>query len=414
MLLDTKTTQSVKQFISDHWQETVRRPEHQGPDEVPLVAPFTVPTAGPTFRLLFYWDTYFTCEGLFRSGQSELARSNADNFIHLIETLGYVPNYNLTRDLNRTQPPVASLLFRAVYEHDGDTSWLARAYRACEREYAFWMANRCFPGGLNHYGQHLPAAELLQVSPGSGGRVVNAPSDYVDRVLFDAHHYAECESGWDFCPRFDSRCMDYAPVDLNSLLYAYEINQAWFCSQLGLPGSETWQARAARRKALMDRLCWQASEGFYYDYDMKHQRPAPVRSAAAYFTLWCGVASQEQAAQMAAALARLEAPFGLDTCQPGPRPPGQVYQWDTPNAWPPLQFAAIAGLLRYGFEEHARRLATKYIATVNQTFVHTGNLWEKYNAHTGGIDVANEYAMPAMLGWTAGTYLYACEVAGFL
>jgi len=35
------------------------------------------------------------------------------------------------------------------------------------------------------------------------------------------------------------------------------------------------------------------------------------------------------------------------------------------------------------------------------------NLWEKYNVVEGNINVSNEYVMPTMMGWTAGTYVTA-------
>jgi alpha,alpha-trehalase len=44
---------------------------------------------------------------------------------------------------------------------------------------------------------------------------------------------------------------------------------------------------------------------------------------------------------------------------------------------------------------------------VERNFAVTGDLWEKYNAHVGTIEVQDEYEMPAMMGWTAGAYLAA-------
>ena len=35
-------------------------------------------------------------------------------------------------------------------------------------------------------------------------------------------YFAECESGWDFNPRFQGYCVDFNPVDLNANLYFYE------------------------------------------------------------------------------------------------------------------------------------------------------------------------------------------------
>jgi len=126
--------------------------------------------------------------------------------------------------------------------------------------------------------------------------------------------------------------------------------------------------------------------------------------------LWSGLPSVAQAEKMVHNLPLLEYNSGIVACQPGPRPPGQHYQWDYPNAWAPSQFATIAGLLHYGYTLEARRLAEKYVACVANSFDKTGNLWEKYNGVNGSVDVIDEYKMPAMLGWTAGTFLYTCEV----
>ena len=81
--------------------------------------------------------------------------------------------------------------------------------------------------------------------------------------------------------------------------------------------------------------------------------------------------------------------------------------------WPPLQWAAVQGLLASGQREAAVRLARKYVATVTRNFKTSGQLWEKYNAATGTIEVSDEYEMPPMMGWTAGVFLACCEVAGY-
>jgi neutral trehalase len=51
---------AVQEFIAVGWDSTVRFPADCGANELALAAPFTVPTAGQTFRFFFYWDTYFT------------------------------------------------------------------------------------------------------------------------------------------------------------------------------------------------------------------------------------------------------------------------------------------------------------------------------------------------------------------
>jgi alpha,alpha-trehalase len=124
--------------------------------------------------------------------------------------------------------------------------------------------------------------------------------------------------------------------------------------------------------------------------------------------LWAGLASPEQAAATVAALPRLEREFGLPVVEENRAP--FTYQWDYPNAWPPLQHVAIEGLRRYGYGDEARRLASKYVEVVARNFEATGDLWEKYNAVSGSTDVSDEYEMPRMIGWTAGVFLYCLEV----
>lgn len=45
-------------------------------------------------------------------------------------------------------------------------------------------------------------------------------SKYCDH--WHIHLTAEYESGWDMTSRFDERCLDFLPIDLNSLLFKYE------------------------------------------------------------------------------------------------------------------------------------------------------------------------------------------------
>ena len=55
----------------------------------------------------------------------------------------------------------------------------------------------------------------------------------------------------------------------------------------------------------------------------------------------------------------------------------------------------------------ARRLARKYTELVEKCFDETENLWEKYNVVEGNVNICQEGTgkMPAMMGWSAGTYL---------
>lgn len=76
------------------------------------------------------------------------------------------------------------------------------------------------------------------------------------KIRMAAHRMAEAEC-MDFTPRFEGRCMDYIPVDLNSYLYGYEKDLAYYERELafrrpemGTKGRETC---AADRKILLGR-----------------------------------------------------------------------------------------------------------------------------------------------------------------
>lgn len=401
---------ATRKYIDANWEKTFRVSREDTPKEISLPRPHTVPSTDPSMWLFFYWDTYFTNLGLLRQGRFDQALNNAENVIYLIERLGFVPNISVKIALNRSQTPVSAVLFSDIYRHSRDRSWLARAYAALGKEYAFWMALRMAPNGLNTCGIHADPVTLADFYNVIKHRLRDIPDEPVARLIYLRHKMSECEA-WDFTPRFDQRAGDFNPVCINGVLFQFETIAGDFARELGLASDEAaWRARAARRRELMDRYLWNEAKGYYFDYDWARGRQGPVVSAAPYFALWAGVCSDAQAAALARNLPLVEREHGIVSCAEGSNTSANTYQWDAPNAWPPQQTVAILGLLRHGYAADARRIAEKYVLTCARNLETTGQLWEKYNALTGRIDVADEYKMPPMMGWTAGGCLHACEL----
>ena len=391
-------------FIRDHWDDTVRyAPADQG-NRIGLPLPFTVPCRRDGFQDLYYWDTFYANEGLLAQGRVDLARDNVDNMLHLIARYGFMPNGNRTFFLTRSQPPHLALMVDRVFAHTGDLAWLDRALIGLEAEHTFWQTKRLAPCGLNHYGHQADDAELLATWDNPDGRPGHAkevPATDAAKIRIAGYSYAECESGWDFSPRFAHRSPDFCPADLNALLYAEERMIAHGHYLLGRHQRATeWETRAATRAALMRSLLWSSELGAFADYDHVNQCRSQQVSVALFYPVWLGVTSPEETACTLDLLPRLERLHGIYTCEPGPRE--RLCQWDAPNAWPPLQYATVRALQVGGRIEDARRVANKFIDTVARNLATTGDLWEKYNADTGDIQVRNEYKMPAMMGWTAG------------
>lgn len=401
---------TTRAYIDQHWEETFRVSRNPKPDEIALPYPHTVPSTDPSMWLFFYWDTYFTNLGLIRQGRIAQARNNAENVLHLIETLGLVPNISVRIAWGRSQIPLAAAIFDELHRLAPNRVWLERIYAAITKEYGFWIAQRNSPTGLAANNTHADPVTVAKFYHVIKNRVKDIPDEPVARMVYLKHKMAECEV-WDFTPRFDQRCADFNAIDTNAVLFQVEHIAAAWADELGRPqDAARWRERAAERRARIDRYLWDEERGFYFDYDWTRQERGPVVSAAPYFALWTGVSSPAQAAALVSNLALVERAHGLTTCLEGSNSSANTYQWDAPNAWPPLQAAAILGLRRYGYHAEARRLAEKYVLTCARNLASSGQLWEKYNAVTGGIDVANEYQMPPMMGWTAGTFLLAAEV----
>lgn len=392
----------IREFIESHWDECIKENREDSGTLIGLPYPYTVPAVGH-FDEMYYWDTYFTNKGLELSGRYAQAKSNTDNMLYLVNKYGFMPNGNRTYYLKRSQPPFLSVMVRDVYDHYRDEIWLRGAYYALEKEYSFWMRDRISPVGLNVYGGLLSAgADPEAAKDAFSKRVGFVPERSAADV--SAHYALSCESGWDCNPRWGCEGFDYAPVDLNSLLYMMELNMAYFSEILKTGIEKEWEERAEKRRVLMNR-CMDNGEGLLLDYNFRENKLSGILSAASFYPLFAGLASEKQARAVVNNLHRLEGEYGIFTCEKNDAE--GVYQWDYPNGWACLQYIAFTGLDRYGYKEEAVRIAGKYKKLAESVFEETGNLWEKYNVRDGNIQVSNEYDMPAMMGWSAGVYLAA-------
>jgi len=389
---------AVEQFIESNWANCIKYVPEDNDSLFGLPYPFTVPAVGH-FNELYYWDTYFTNVGLLASGQSMQAKHNIDDILCLIKRFGYMPNGSREGYLGRTQPPFSSVMVRDVYEFYGDKVWFLGAYETLKTEYDFWMENRQLPIGLNTYGGILrgtPEQEAIWFGDRIGFAVDVPPE------ILGKHIVASYESGWDISPRFGFELYNCAPVDLNSLLYLFEINMAYFSEELQKGEEENWKNRAQKRKELM-RKYLKNEEGLFLDYNIRTHEHSKIFSVASIYPMFAELVNEEEKTAICKNFPRLEYDFGVSTCEKNDAP--GAYQWDYPNGWPCLQYIVMKAFLNYGMNADAKRIAQKYVTVVDKVFEQNGNLWEKYNVVEGNINVTNEYEMPPMMGWSAGIYL---------
>ena len=390
---------NIEKYIKENTQSCVRENRFDDGTLLGIPYPYIVPSA-EAFHELYYWDTYFTNLWLLKD-IPVLAKHNIDNMLYLVNKYGFMPNGTRTFYLNRSQPPFLSEAVKDVYEHYRDTVWLCGAYLTLEKEYEFWMENRCSFIGLNCYAPNVSQEDVDKFAEEFNqrvGDVLDAPKEQIA-----AHYLSSCESGWDINPRWDFEGQNFAQVDLNSLLFGMENNMAYFSELLGrFNDTAKWKYRAGKRLELMNKYML-TDDNLFLDYNFKNGRKSSVFSVASFFPLYAKVATVEQAEAAVKNLPRLEAEYGIVTCEKENR--DIAYQWDYPNGWACLQYIVISGLAHYGYLTESLRIAEKFVNLVEAVFEQTGHLWEKYNVVEGNINVNNEYKMPTMLGWSAGVYL---------
>lgn len=401
---------TVKQYIENNLPFSIRYQPEDSETLYALPYPYLIPSIKGMFQEMYYWDTYFANTGLMMIGDMAQAKNNIDDLLHMIDRFGFVLNGSNTYFRYNSQPPVLALMVREYYDRLPDNLWLAGAYERLKKENAFWMERRRNESGLNRYDcEPLPESFVKHSCKSAVGRLGFRPEGMSDEDMARANHAAG-ESGWDFTPRMGWEVFRYAALDLNSWLYAQEDQLSYFAGKLGLVEEQRQWEKARDSRAALCRRYLKGEDGVFYDYNEQTKERSSMVSAATFYPLFVGMATQEEAAAAVKMLPRVEEKYGI-ACTERNDKPGN-YQWGHPNGWPPTQRIVVDGLLRYGYREEAMRIAAKYVELVESCFAQTGHLWEKYNVVKGNVEVVDEYEMPTMLGWTFGVYYHFCQLLG--
>lgn len=392
MLTSESPYQACLNYIQDYWPKITRL---QTDDVETLIGvPFRYICANhDMFKELYYWDSYFIMLGLEGTGNGGLLVEITENILFLMNRFGRIPNANRYYHLSRSQPPLLTSMIRKAYEAKTRqgvgqaelVAWLKTACQVAEREYKQVWRGKKFPDDREVY---------------------RGLSRYYDLNIW--HAAAEAESGWDMTHRFENRCLDFVPVDLNSLLFQYETDFAAFAHLLGdVEAEKTWQAKREERRENMCEVLWDDDAGFFYDFDHRRGRRSNVRTVAGFFPMWSRLATPEQAARIVAThLPFFEMDHGIVTTeQANARTEDFSKQWGWPNGWAPLQWIVISGLEKYGFHEHALRIAKKWVDLVNRVFLENKVNFEKYNVVDGSRATPDRYPDQAGFAWTNAIFV---------
>lgn len=416
----TNKKHTLEQHIEEVWPLLYRSQQSNQGSLIGLPNPYMV--AGGRFQTAFYWDSYFIMLGLAAAGKWDMVQNMVDNFAFLLRRYGHIPNGSRTYYIGRSQPPFFALMIRLLAEDQGEQT-LVKYLPALLTEYKFWMKGRdkCtknrsafarvvrMPGGeyLNRYydDKSAPRPEGYLEDLTIGMQKGTPPSKQYVNLR------AAAESGWDFSSRWfkDGRhlatihTIEIVPVDLNCLLLTLEQTIAKAYTQLRQKRvARFYEALANERAAAIQKYCWSKIQGYYFDYDVARNRRTPTETLAGVFPLFTDIATNEQAAKVAAYLKeRFLKKGGLvaTTTVTGE-------QWDAPNGWPPLHWVAIRGLRRYKQNSLANTIKKRWLKTIDDSFKAEHKLVEKYDVvHPGKPAGGGEYALQDGFGWTNGVVL---------
>ena len=382
------TDKTLKKYIDEYWnQAAVSTKTSRWGNARNLVMhigriPLPYPTVSPNHEYFagtqYYWDSYFTIIGLLDGGKKEAAKAMVDNLMFLFRKFGFMPARNTIMSFGRTQPPLFTRMVWEVYEAGAaDDSWLDKAMEIAQQEYhQSWQNKRRLDAesGLSRY------------------------RPWLFKKLLTTY-----ESGWDVSSRFALGKTTLLPVDLNCLLYVYESDiEKWHKLRGHAELASKWREAVRRREAAISTYFWDDGSGFFYDFDQNEDSREELMTLAGFFPLWCGAATKSQAEACRSKIKVFLQPYGLATTE---KMAWKHRQWDYPNGWPPLHLIVVEGLKRYGFNEEAADICSRWLSLNESVYKKTGRVWEKYDVVRGRKGKRGRYPTQEGFSWTNGVYL---------
>lgn len=422
LAFETDTTKTMYEHITLMWDKLTRGPDQNIPhtSRIALPHPYVVP--GGRFQEIYYWDSYFTLEGLLADGRDELAKNMVDNFSFLIDTIGFIPNGTRDYYKTRSQPPFYALMVDAISKTN--PKMIGEYLPQLIKEHQFWMS------GVERADESVPFQHVVPLEKnkhlnrywdkGTSPRpeayeedlhlASELPSDSLKKSLYKNLRSAAA-SGWDFSSRWYGKKGEFGstatanilPVDLNCLLYYLEDLIAQGSSLENEPDMErTYTELAQSRKKLIQEYLWNEERGFYMDFNFDDGSSTPNLTLTGMFPLYFKLATPEQAAMVKEIIMeQFLKDGGLVTTLDHS---GQ--QWDAPNGWAPLQWIAVKGLLNYGFNEEAKEIMSRWLTLNEKVYKNTGKMMEKYNVEDLSLlSGGGEYETQDGFGWTNGVAL---------
>lgn len=329
--------------------------------------------------VLFCWDTYFAAYMAALDNQ-HLAYANAVEITREKTPAGFVPNVSNGhgfKSLDRSQPPVGSMMVREIYRLHRER-WFVEMLFEDLLEWNRWWPRYRLMDGLLAWGSN-PYPPVLGYEWETKG-----VGEFYGTGL---------ESGLDNSPMYDhlpvdpkTHCACLQDVGLNSL-YIRDCEALADLAQI--------LGRKAESAELLDRAetfrnrlkaLWCEERGIYLNRRTDTGEFSPRLSPTLFYPLLAGVPTAEQARRMVEEHLYNPREFWGEWVLPSisrddPAYPEQHY-WRG-RIWAPLNFLVYLGLRRYGLKQACRDLANRSQALLLKEWLSDGHVHENYCANTG-------------------------------
>ncbi|XP_014478596.1 PREDICTED: trehalase-like isoform X3 [Dinoponera quadriceps] len=394
-----------------------------------IYVPNPVIVPGGRFREFYYWDSYWIVKGLLLSEMRTTVKGMLNNFVSIVDKIGFIPNGGRIYYKMRSQPPLLISMVHEYLKNTHDHEWLKQNLWLLEKEFDFWMTNRTV--NVEKDGVNYTLARYYEES--SGPRPESYKEDFLTSQSFRTaeekdNYYSElktaAESGWDFSSRWfvhegtnkgnltNLKTRSIIPVDLNTIIYRNARLLAKYNRQMGNETKAAYYDDIAEKwKEAVTIVLWHEEVGAWLDYDILNDIKRDYFYPTNILPFWADCYdTSKKADYVSKVLKYLEKSEIM--LNDGGIPTTLEHsgeQWDYPNAWPPLQYFFIMSLDNTG-DAWAQRLAyeisERWVRSNYKAFNETHNMYEKYDATvSGGHGTGGEYEVQLGFGWSNGVIM---------
>jgi len=389
----THTASSLREYFLRAARDTMREPRGC------LRHPYLVP-GGTYAEQLWDWDSFWLTKGLlaltkendqdFRETVVAHGLGSWKNFFENQADNGAVPIlatpengdvFGCTVDegveKNQAKPVLAQMAWDLIQATDSH-EWIRPYFPKLLRFFERWTSRYGSPCGLLVWGSDVAIG--VDNDPTTYGR----PEFSSANLLLNCFFYNDLQAAIEIAKRLD--CLDEA-------------------------GKLQAQADALKQAVLKE--CWDEVDGFFYTVDVQchdlrdkyipaaipkgmdmswSSVPIKIKMFTGFLPMWCGMATQEQAAILVEKHLRNPAEFSAAWGIPALARNEKMYapevqsgnpsNWLGP-VWIVADFMVYEGLRRYGFTADAQSLADKTIRLLTEDLAQTGTIHEYYHPETG-------------------------------